>query len=263
MQTRAYIAEFAGTLAWVFIAAAAVLSDAVAPTVRVPRPGAVGIALAVGLSYGALLAATVSLSGGFLNPAITLALWVFHRLETGRAVALGVCQFAGATLAGLAVRGLLSVREDAILAARLGTPHLNLEAFGQPRMTSAILIQGMGIEALLTFALVLVVFAVYFDPRSLQLVGGFMRRWANVAVGLLVVAETLSAGPLTGAATNPARWFGTVIWEATIPELDIRRPFADHAVYWVGPTIGALVAAIVYHYLILPARLRGPAPGEG
>ena len=39
-----------------------------------------------------------------------------------------------------------------------------------------------------------------------------------------------------------------------VPELEVRRPLADHAVYWVGPTIGALLAGIVYHYLILPTR---------
>jgi glycerol uptake facilitator-like aquaporin len=254
MPPRAYIAEFAGTFAWVFISAAAILADSVAPIVGAPALGPVGTALVVGLSYAGLLAATVPLSGGFLNPAVTLALWVFHRLDTGRAVTLATVQFAGAAVGGLAVRGLLSLRPDAVVAARLGTPHLNLDAFGVNRVGPAVLIQGMGIEAVLTFALAFVILAVYFDPRTNRLLSGFARRWANVAVGLLLTAEVLAAGHLTGGATNPARWFGTVIWELTIPELDARRPLADHAVYWVGPTIGALIAGIVYHYLILPPK---------
>ncbi len=254
MTPRAYLAEFAGTFAWVFVCAAAVLADAVAPLVDAPRLGPVGIALVAGLSYAGLLAATVPLSGGFLNPAVVLALWVFHRLDTGRAVALAAVQFAGAAVGGLAVRGLLSLRPDAVVAARLGTPHLNLDAFGATQIGPAVLVQGMGIEAVLTLALVFTILAVYFDPRSNRLLGGFARRWANVAVGLLLTAEVLAAGRLTGAAINPARWLGTAIWEPTVPELEVRRPFGDHAVYWVGPTIGALVAGIVYHYLILPTQ---------
>ena len=257
MPPRAYIAEFAGTFAWVFISAAAVLADAIAPTLNMPRIGPIGVALVVGFSYAGLLAATVPLSGGFLNPAVTLALWVFHRLDTGRALALAAVQFTGAAVGGLAVRGLLNLRQDAVIAARLGTPHLNVDAFGVSHVGPGVLVQGMGIEAVLTFALVLVLLAVYFDPRSDQLLGGFARRWANVAVGLLVAAQTLAAGNLTGAATNPARWFGTVIWELTLPELEVRQPLADHAVYWVGPTIGALLAGIIYHYLILPGQKRG------
>jgi glycerol uptake facilitator-like aquaporin len=254
MQPRAYVAEFAGTFAWVFLSAAAILVDALGPALDAPRIGLVGIALVIGLSYAGLLAATVPLTGGFLNPAVTLALWVFHRLDTGRAIALAAVQFAGAAIGGLAVRGLLNLRADAVIAARLGTPHLNLNAFGVSNIGPAVLVQGMGIEAVLTFAMVFVILAVYFDPRTNVLLGGFARRWANVAVGLFLSAEVLAAGQLTGAATNPARWFGTVIWELTVPELEARRPLADHAVFWVGPTIGALLAGILYHYLIMPAK---------
>jgi glycerol uptake facilitator-like aquaporin len=257
MSPRALIAEFAGTFAWVFISAAAILGNAVAPQINSIPIEPIGIALVTGMSYAGLLAVTAPLSGGFLNPAITLALWVFHRVDTGRAVALAAVQFGGAALGGLAVRGLLSLRLDAVIAARMGTPHLNLEAFGTDRIGPAVLVQGMGIEAVLTFALVFAILALYFDPRTDRLLSGFARRWANVAVGLLLSAEVLAAGSLTGAATNPARWFGTVIWESTIPELEARRPFIDHAVYWVGPTIGALVAGILYQYLILPIHKRG------
>src|SRR5690349_23291533 len=110
-SARAYLAEFAGTFAWVFLCAAAVLADAGA-TLGTPRPGLVGIALVAGFSYAGLLAVTAPLSGGFLNPAVTLALWVFHRLDSGRAVALALVQFAGAAVGGLAVRALVNVRED-------------------------------------------------------------------------------------------------------------------------------------------------------
>jgi glycerol uptake facilitator-like aquaporin len=48
-------------------------------------------------------------------------------------------------------------------------------------------------------------------------------------------------GPLTGAAMNPARWFGPAVASGT---------FADWYVWWIGPLLGAAVAAIVYRYLL-------------
>src|SRR5262249_32694968 len=150
---------------------------------------------------------------------------------------------------------IVAVREDALVAARLGTPHLNLEAFGASRVGPAVLVEGMALGAALAFILVLAILAMYFDPRTSRLLDGFPRRWANVAIGLLMTALALASSNLTGAATNPARWFGTVFWEATLPILEMRSPFADHAVYWVGPTVGALAAAILYHYAILPKQL--------
>src|SRR5437763_8776402 len=181
-SARVYLAEFAGTFAWVFVCATAVIADATAATLGTPAVGPVGVALAVGFSYAGLLAVTVPLSGGFLNPAVTLALWVFHRLDSGRATALAVMQFAGAAVGGLAVRAILGIREDALTAARLGTPHLNLKAFGVTRLGPAVLVQGMALEAVLTFALVLAILATYFDPRTAKLLAGFPRRWANVAI---------------------------------------------------------------------------------
>ena len=59
---------------------------------------------------------------------------------------------------------------------------------------------------------------------------------------------------LTGAALNPARWFGTVLWEAAQPH----RPatpgaFADMFVYVFGPVVGALLGGLVYFKVLQPA----------
>ncbi len=253
---RAFLVESAGTFVWVFLSAAAVLSQAAGDALGGPRPGLAGIALVAGLGYAGLLAVTVPLTGGFLNPAVTLVLWVFHRLDSGRATALAVAQFAGAIAAGMAVRALANLRPDVLVGAHLGTPRLNLAAFGREYVGPRVLIEGMGIEGVLTFAVVFTILVTYFDPRTAQLLNGFARRWANVAVGLVQVAVVLAGYNLTGAATNPARWLGTVVWAATVPELEARRPLADHSVYWVGPTVGALCAGIAYQYVVLPKSIR-------
>jgi glycerol uptake facilitator-like aquaporin len=53
------------------------------------------------------------------------------------------------------------------------------------------------------------------------------------------------AGPVTGAALNPARWFGPALVAGDL----------SNAVVWIlGPIIGALVAAFIYDAVIKPAK---------
>jgi glycerol uptake facilitator-like aquaporin len=51
----------------------------------------------------------------------------------------------------------------------------------------------------------------------------------------------LMGGPLTGAAMNPARWFGPAVASGT---------FADWYVWWIGPLLGAAAAALVYRFAL-------------
>jgi hypothetical protein len=66
---------------------------------------------------------------------------------------------------------------------------------------------------------------------------------------------------LTGAAANPARWFGPALSELSLPGRT-RSPFADVFVYLAGPVLGALLAGLVYFKLLLPARTTPAAPAE-
>jgi glycerol uptake facilitator-like aquaporin len=70
--------------------------------------------------------------------------------------------------------------------------------------------------------------------------------------GLALTALVLTGFHLTGAAVNPARWFGTALWEPTVATL---RPdlFVDLLVNLIGPVVGALLAGAVYTLLILPS----------
>jgi aquaporin TIP len=99
------------------------------------------------------------------------------------------------------------------------------------------------LEAILTFFLVWVVFATAADAR------GTFKSIAGLAIGLTITADILMAGPLTGAAMNPARAFG--------PQL-VQSAWSDAWVWYVGPLVGGAIAALAYELLYLrPLR---PAP---
>jgi glycerol uptake facilitator-like aquaporin len=265
---RPYLAEMIGTFAVVFASAGAVCVNYIAaiawqppgPSQYVivqPQPGLVGIALVCGLIYAIALAATLPFSDGYLNPSVPLMLWVFKKMDTGKAFGLIFVQAVGATAAGGVLRLLFSFRDDVLTAARLGTPHIDLRVFGS--LTPGVLVSGIGLELVLTFILTFVILATLIDKGGPRWVGPWGKGWACLWVGLTVTVSTLVGYPLTGASLNPARWFGTVVWETTIPSLQSQRPFQDQVVYWFGPIAGALLAGLVYLMVLAPAEGEQPS----
>ena len=260
---RASLYELVGSFAVVLATSGAVVANGFPALAGQAGFGRIGIALAAGCVYAAALAFTVRVSGGFLNPAITVTLWVFQRLDSQRAGMFIVAQTLGALLAGLALRGLFFVNENALLESRLGTPHLNLRAFDAGDLERPVIFQGIAIEGLLTFLLVFAIFALVFDSRFRRAAGETAHRLAYLWLGMLVTAVTLLAFDYTGAAMNPARWLGLVIWESTVAGLQSRHPWADHGPYWIGPILGSLLAGILYTYVLLPVDERKGPPRDG
>ena len=220
----ALIAEATGTFLFFFVGAGSVvLGDYLAGNGGI-GPGLLGVAFAHGLALAVLVSALGAVSGGHFNPAVTLAVWIMGKITLLRAGLYLVAQLVGALAAGLALKLVFA---DAWQASNIGTPALG------PGITPLI---GIGIEAVLTALLVLAVIGTAVDPRAPK-IGG-------LAIGLAVAADILVGGPLTGAAMNPARWFGPAVAAGA---------YADWYVWWIGPAIGAAVAALLYRSALAEA----------
>jgi aquaporin Z len=92
------------------------------------------------------------------------------------------------------------------------------------------------VEALTTFFLVWAVFATAVDER------GPFAKLAGLTIGLTITIDIFATGGLTGAAMNPARWFGPAL--AT-------SDWTNWWVWIVGPIAGGIIAAVAYWYLFL------------
>ena len=211
------VAEAVGTFLFFFIGAGSVVLNDHAGA---GGPGLVGIALAHGLALAVLVSALGTVSGGHFNPAVTAGVWLAGRIGSWRAGAYVLAQLIGAVAAGLALRAVFP--EASWAPSSIGTP-----ALGDGISPLA----GIAIEAVLTVMLLLAVFGTAVDPRAPR-IGG-------LAIGLAVAADVLVGGPLTGAAMNPARWFGPAVASGA---------FDNWYVWWVGPLLGAAIAAGLFRF---------------
>jgi MIP family channel proteins len=215
---RHFIAEFIGTFALVFIGGGTIITS---PLLQV-QAAVVNIAFAHGLILALLVTATMRISG-HLNPAVTAGFLVTRRIEPMMAVVYWIAQFMGAIIAAYALKALYPA--NIVAVTKLG---------GQSISADINLMQAIVLEAIATFFLVFVVFGTAVDPHAPK-VGGF-------AIGLTVMADILAIGPLTGASMNPARSFGPALASGI---------FEAQGVYWIGPILGGVAAALLYDTLFL------------
>lgn len=260
MLSRALIAEFVGTFALCLIASGVVCTDL---WLGGRGSGWLGIALANGLILSVMVSACIGVSGAHFNPAVSIALALVGRIKVVPAIGYVIAQLAGAAVAGLLIYMVVfnntsgKVDEDIVIATWNGTPHFVVEdlietgpppglaASSRPAIPSAADFAAaakkvMIIEAVITFLLMFVIYGTAIDPRRPN-VGGF-------GIGLAAAANILFAGPLTGAAMNPARVLGTGFM------LSEPAFWQQHWVYWVGPLTGAIVAALVYEFAVMDRK---------
>ena len=174
----------------------------------------VGVALAHGLVIVVFIYAYGHISGTHINPAVTLGLLIAGEIEFMAAIGYWVVQFLGGILGAVLLNVLLPNPGDlgvTILAEGV-TP-----------------VQGLVIEIVLTFFLVNTIFNTAVSGKA----GNF----AGLAIGLTLVLAILMGGPLTRASLNPARTLGPAIASGN---------YADIWLYFVGPFIGAILAALLY-----------------
>lgn len=233
---KASFAELLATALFVFVGVGSVIiagaygtEDAIGA-----GPGGIAVAITHGLAIVVLVFAIGGISGGHINPAVSFAMVITGRITIARGVMYVIAQLIGATVGALLLRLFI---KDPIIEV---VPGAGGHAVNTGILTN---LGAVGIEAMLTFALVWVIFATAVNPRGLGSL-------AALAIGFTVLLDHFVGIPLTGASMNPARSFGPALG---LPGANEGLPgrWDDQWVYWVGPLIGAAVAAISYYVLYL------------
>ncbi|XP_043823703.1 aquaporin-6 [Dromiciops gliroides] len=214
--SRALFAEFLATGLYVFFGVGSAL--------RWPSamPSVLQVAITFNLATAMAIQVTWKVSGAHVNPAVTLAFLVGSNISLPRAMAYVVAQLAGA-IAGAAL--LYGVTPGDIR----GSLGVNVV---RGSVSSG---QAVAVELVLTLQLVLCVLA---STDSRQTPGS-----PAAIIGISVALGHLIGIYFTGCSMNPARSFGPAV---------IVGKFSVHWIFWVGPLTGAVLASLIYNFILFP-----------
>jgi MIP family channel proteins len=206
--TSRLLAEFLGVFFLCFFGIGAITNDA----------GLTGVALAHGLAIFVAVCAFAHVSGAHFNPAVTVALAATKRIAPVDAGAYIVAQLLGGAFAAtLAKLAFGSVKGIPALGSNISSG------------------TGILIEAVTTFVLMITIMGVAVDRR------GTFSAVAGLPIGMAITGDIMFAGPVTGAAMNPARWLGPAV---------VGGDLSNALVWIIGPIIGALAAVFVYDTVV-------------
>ncbi len=187
----------------------------------------------------AMIFAIGKVSGCHINPAVTIALALTGRVDWLTGVMYIIAQFVGAVVGALGIVAMFGT-------GAATTSILGVTSYGSSvSPVQAIVAEGIG-----TFILVFTIYGVAVDPRA-------PAGWAALGIGLIVAGVIFVVGPVTGAALNPARAFGTTFVQAVFGGKNF---FDQYYVYIIGPVVGGAIGAIVYDLVVQPKAV--PVPSE-
>lgn len=223
---RKCIAEFIGTTWLVLGGCGAAVLAAGFPGLGI---GFAGVALAFGLTVVTMVYAIGHVSGGHLNPAVTVGLWAGGRFPGKDVPAYIVAQVLGGILGAFIVYLIASGRADFSLAGGLAS-----NGYGEHSPGGFTLGAALVSELVMTFIFIFVIMGATH--------GAAPKGFAPLAIGLCLTLIHLISIPVTNTSVNPARSTGPALlvggW--AIQQLWL---------FWLAPLVGGALGGIAYRWL--------------
>jgi aquaporin TIP len=206
---KIWLAEFIGTFALLFVGVGAIASGA----------ESLAVAFAFGLTVAVMIASVGGISFAHFNPAVTVGFFVLGRINFIQLLLYWSAELLGATAAIF------------LLKLFYGTQRLTTVIYGVTQLAPDVSpLVGIGIEAVLTFFLFFVIATCVMQQHPQP----------GLYIGFTVTLCAVAGGALTGASMNPARSFAPAL---------AANVWTHHWVYWLGPMLGAVVAALATKFL--------------
>ncbi|WP_048696597.1 MIP/aquaporin family protein [Erwinia piriflorinigrans] len=252
------IAEFLGTATIIFFGAGCVAAMKVADA----SFGQWEISIIWGLAVAMAVYLTAGISGAHLNPAVSVAMWLFANFDGRKVIPFAIAQVAGAFCSAALVyalyHNLFLDYEQTHQMVRGSVESLDLagvfSTYPNPHISVG---QAFLVELVITAIMMALIMALTDDGNGLP-----RGPIAPLLIGLLIATIGASMGPLTGFALNPARDFGPKLFAWAAGWGNVAFTGARDIPYFLvpifGPLFGASLGAFGYRALIasnLPGKV--------
>ena len=219
---RKLSAEFIGTFWLVFIGSG---SGILAATFAGIGIGIVGISLSAGIALMAMIYTIGGVSGGHMNPAVSVGLAVAGKFPAAHVLPYTLAQLAGGAAAA-AVLYLVASGKAGFVAGGFGA-----NGYGELSPGGYTLTAGLVTEVVLMVLFVFVILGSIHDRAP----AGF----APISIGLSLTAINLVSIPVTNTSLNPALSTGLALFAET-------GALSQLWLFWVAPMAGAVIGALVW-----------------
>ncbi|MDR2624131.1 MAG: aquaporin family protein [Methanobrevibacter sp.] len=234
------ISELVGTFLLVLFGTGSAVGAALMVNKLIPNGSIGGLGgfsewLAVSWGFGITAIGVIyvfgKISGGHINPAVTIGLLVTKNISIKDGICYIIAQFIGAIIASIAVFTIFG--DPGVFIGQLGA---NAPATGVSYF------QGFIAELIGTFFLVLVVMGVAVDKKADPGTYG-------LSIGLTIGIALTFLGPITGGCINPARGFSPILIDFLAGGANL---FGYYPIFLFGPIVGGIIAALLYNFIAKP-----------
>jgi len=172
-------------------------------------------------STGALIALSPvgKVSGAHINPAVTMAFWLFRKIDARTAIIYVLAQLIGAVIGSLPL----------LLWGRMGKSVAFGSTLPGKGYSMGTVILG---EVITTFTMVSLIF-IFIGSRRIR---AYTPAIFPVLFAIMVPLESA----ISGTSTNPARSFGPAL---------VSVHWQGWWIYWIGPLMGSLLASLICSFL--------------
>lgn len=185
-----------------------------------------GVSVCSALVVGFFIHAVFEITGGDLNPAVSLAFWISRHKGWKKMLGYILAQFCGSMFGGCLLRLYVwGMKTSKTLPSVLGYPHADINTY-KPGICFMM-------EAISTFFLMLIIYMCGVNRTKTPNIHG-------TAIGAYVAISILGMGNMTGSCINPFRMLGPAIVSGELFESGYSYAY----IYYVAPFIGGAACGI-------------------
>lgn len=225
---RKVVAELAGSYIFFLFGTGGIVAFLATLNTSVPPAGlspltlfVIALSFGLGIFIGIIL--TGHISGGHLNPAVTISLFVAGKFEGRNVIPYIIAQLVGSVLA------------SATVGALFGTSTAQRVLYGAT-VPSGSVAAAFAAELVMTFFFLWTILTIASRSKDTAVI--------SAVLGIYITMMILLIGSISGGSVNPARSFGPAVLSGIL-----LKAGDSQWIYWIAPILGGILGSLAFKFM--------------